>query len=152
MSEFGGLAISMPTFATIYGIMLMASVGLPLTVGFVGEFLSLMGFYKVSWIMTLFAGTGVILGAIYMLTLYKRSFFGEITNEKNRSLKDVNGRELAALIPLVALVVILGIYPKPILGPIDLSVNKLISSMKEKATLPETKEFIIKVNEIKGGK
>ncbi len=151
MSEFGGLAISMPTFATIYGIMLMASVGLPLTVGFVGEFLSLMGFYKVNWIMTLFAGTGIILGAVYMLTLYKRSFFGEITNDKNRGLKDINGRELAAMIPLVALVVILGIYPKPILDPIDTSVKKMIVLMQKKSVLPENKEFIIKVNSIRGG-
>ena len=152
MSEFGGLAISMPTFATIYGIMLMASVGLPLTIGFVGEFLALMGFYKVSWIMTLFAGSGIILGAIYMLTLYKRSFFGEITNEKNRGLKDLNGRELAALIPLVALVVILGIYPKPILGPIDASVKKMIVLMEKKAVTQEAKEFILKVNTIEGVK
>ena len=152
MSEFGGLAISMPTFATIYGIMLMASVGLPLTIGFVGEFLSLMGFYKVSWVMTLLAGTGIILGAVYMLTLYKRSFFGEITNEKNRGLKDLQGRELAALIPLVALVAILGIYPKPILGPIDASVKKMIVLMEKKAITPEAKEFIVKVNTIQGGK
>jgi len=130
----------------------MASVGLPLTIGFVGEFLSLMGFYKVSWVMTLLAGTGIILGAVYMLTLYKRSFFGEITNEKNRGLKDLNGRELAALIPLVALVVILGIYPKPILGPIDASVKKMIVLMQTKAVTQEAKEFIVKVNTIEGGK
>jgi len=151
MSEFGGLAISMPTFATIYGIMLMASVGLPLTIGFVGEFLSLMGFYKVSWIMTAFAGTGIILGAIYMLNLYRKSFFGEITNEKNRGLKDLNARELSALIPLVALAVLLGVYPKPILTPIDVSVKKMIVLMEKKAIKPETKEFIVKVNTIKGG-
>ncbi|WP_024954909.1 NADH-quinone oxidoreductase subunit M [Sulfurospirillum arcachonense] len=151
MSEFGGLAISMPTFATIYGIMLMASVGLPLTIGFVGEFLSLMGFYKVNWLMTLFAGTGIILGAVYMLTLYKRSFFGEITNEKNRGLKDLHGRELVALVPLVALVAILGIYPKPLLEPIDLSVKKMLVLMHKKAVLPDTQDFILKVNTIKGG-
>ncbi len=151
MSEYGGLAKSMPTFATIYGIMLMASVGLPLTIGFVGEFLSLMGFFKVSWFMTLLAGSGIILGAAYMLRLYKRSFFGEITNEKNRDLSDIKGRELAALAPLVALVVILGVYPKPLLEPIDLSVKKLIVLMEKKALTPEAKEFIIKVNSIRGG-
>ena len=138
MSEFGGLATVMPSFATIYGIMLMASVGLPLTIGFVGEFLSLMGFYKVSWIMTLIAGSGIILGAVYMLNLYKKSFFGEITNEENRNLKDLNKRELSALIPLVALVVLLGIYPKPILGPIDASVKKMIRLMETKAVLVDT--------------
>ena len=151
MSEFGGLAISMPTFATIYGIMLMASVGLPLTIGFVGEFLSLMGFYRVSWIMTAFAGTGVILGAIYMLNLFRNSFFGTITKEENRTLKDLNGRELTALIPLVAVAVFLGVYPKPILTPIDASVKKMIVLMQKKAVHPETRDLIIKVNTIKGG-
>jgi len=152
ISEFGGLAISMPTFATIYGIMLMASVGLPLTIGFVGEFLSLMGFFRVNWVMTLLAGSGIILGAVYMLTLYKRSFFGEITNEKNRNLEDLNKRELTALVPLVVLVVILGIYPKPILEPIDNSVKAMIVLMEKKAVKQETKDFIIRVNTIEGAK
>ncbi len=152
MSEFGGLAISMPTFATIFGVMLMASVGLPLTIGFVGEFLSLMGFFRVSWILTLLAGTGIILGAIYMLTLYKRVFFGEITNEKNRGLKDLNAKELTALVPLVALVVILGVYPKPVLEPIDTSIKSMIELMYKKAVIQETKDFIVKVNTIEGGK
>jgi len=152
MSEFGGLASVMPNFATIYGVMLMASVGLPLTIGFVGEFLSLMGFYKVSWVLTIFAGTGIILGAVYMLTLYKKSFFGTITKEENRNLKDLNGRELSALIPLVALAVILGIYPKPILSTVDASVKKMIVLMEKKAVRVETKDLILKVNHIKGGK
>ena len=152
MSEFGGLASVMPNFATIYGIMLMASVGLPLSVGFVGEFLSLVGFYKVSWIMTLMAGSGIILGAIYMLTLYKKSFFGEVTNDENKKLKDLGGRELTALIPLVVLVAILGIYPKPILNTIDMSVKKMISLMEQKATETETQEFIFNVNSIGGTK
>lgn len=152
MSEFGGLAFVMPTFATIYGIMLMASVGLPLTIGFVGEFLSLMGFYRVDWVITLFAGTGIILGALYMLTLYKRSFFGEVTKEENRKLPDLNAKELSALIPLVALVVLLGVYPKPVLGPIDMSVKKMINLMDSKAMQKRTKDVIKKVNSIGGGK
>ena len=86
MKDFGGLATVMPNFATIYGIMLMASVGLPLTIGFVGEFLSLVGFYRISWVLTLFAGTGIILGAVYMLVLYRKSFFGAVVHEENRTL------------------------------------------------------------------
>lgn len=151
MSEFGGIASVMPNFATIYGIMLMASVGLPLSVGFVGEFLSLVGFYKVNWIMTLMAGSGIILGAVYMLNLYKKSFFGPITNEENKTLKDLNGKELTALIPLVALVVILGVFPKPILSTIDMSVKKMISLMEQKAIENDTRDLIINVNSI-GGK
>lgn len=152
MSEFGGLATVMPSFATIYGVMLMASVGLPLTIGFVGEFLALAGFYKVSSVMTLFAGTGIILGATYMLTLYKKSFFGPILREENKTLKDLNGRELSALIPLVILVVVLGVYPKPILNTIDMSVKKMIVLMEQKAVLIETKELIINANSIGGTK
>lgn len=152
MHEFGGLASVMPSFATIYGIMLMASVGLPLTIGFVGEFLSLMGFFRVDWFLTLLAGTGIILGAVYMLSLYKKSFFGEVTKEENRNLKDLNARELCALIPLVALVVLLGVYPKPVLGPIDTSVKKMVRLMQDKALSPEAKELLVKVNTIEGGK
>jgi len=152
MRDFGGLAHVMPNFATIYGIMLMASVGLPLTIGFVGEFLSLAGFYKVNWVMTLLAGSGIILGAVYMLTLYKKSFFGAIVHEENKTLKDLNGQELTALIPLVALVVILGVYPKPILSSIDMSVKKMIVLMEQKATEQSTKDLIINVNTIGGTK
>jgi len=147
MSEFGGLASVMPKYAVIFGIMLMASVGLPLTIGFVGEFLVLLGFYKVSMIGTILAGTTIVLGAVYMLTLYKRTFFGSITNDENRKLLDLNTKELVSLVPLVVIVVWLGVYPKPILAPIDNSVKAMLSFMEKKARTPEAKERII-VNDI----
>ncbi|MCR1811218.1 NADH-quinone oxidoreductase subunit M [Sulfurospirillum sp. hDNRA2] len=150
MKDFGGLASVMPNFATIYGIMLMASVGLPLTVGFVGEFLSLAGFYRINWVMTLLAGTGIILGAVYMLVLYKKSFFGEVVHVENKTLKDLNAKELSALIPLVALVAVLGIYPKPILTTIDASVEKMLVLMDQKALQDKTKELLMKANTIGG--
>jgi len=150
MRDFGGLASVMPNFATIYGIMLMASVGLPLTIGFVGEFLSLAGFYRINWMMTLFAGTGIILGAIYMLVLYRKSFFGPVVHEENKTLNDLNGKELTALIPLVALVAILGVYPKPVLNVIDMSVQKMLVLMEQKAVEQTTKDLIIKANTIGG--
>ncbi len=143
MSEFGGLAASMPVYATIFGVMLMASVGLPLTIGFVGEFLVLLGFYSVSPLGTILAGSTIIIGAVYMLVLYKRSFFGPMTNEKNRDLEDLDRRELTALIPLVMIVVWLGVYPKPILEPIDNSVKVLLTQMEKKAISTETKEAIV---------
>ena len=142
MSEFGGLASVMPKYAVIFGIMLMASVGLPLTIGFVGEFLVLLGFYQVSPIMTILAGTSIIIGAIYMLALYKKTFFGPITNEKNRNLKDLDSRETWSLVPLVLIVVWLGIYPKPVLEPIDNSVKAMVSFMHEKAITQEAKDTI----------
>jgi NADH-quinone oxidoreductase subunit M len=143
ISEFGGLASVMPNYALIYGVMMMASVGLPLTMGFVGEYLSLAGFFKVSPIMAAIGGTSIILGAVYMLSMYKRTFFGPVTHEENSRLKDLNGKELAALVPLVAIVIWLGVYPKPILQPIDNSVKALVSFMHEKAKLPETKQTIV---------
>jgi len=148
MSEFGGLARPMPMYATIFGIMLMASVGLPLTIGFVGEFLSLLGFFKVSPIMTGLAGTTIILGAVYMLVLYKKTFFGPVTNPVNEKLTDAKGRELVALVPLVAIVVWLGVYPKPVLDPVDKSVKQLVQVMYLKSVTPEAKAKIASVNTI----
>ncbi len=142
MDEFGGLASVMPKYALIFGIMLMASVGLPLTIGFVGEFLVLLGFYQVSPIMTMLAGTSIIIGAIYMLSLYKKSFFGPITNEANKTLKDLNAKEMWGLVPLVIIVIWLGVYPKPVLGPIDNSVKAMLSFMDEKAITVEAKDMI----------
>jgi NADH-quinone oxidoreductase subunit M len=142
MSEFGGLASVMPKYAVIFGIMLMAAVGLPLTIGFVGEFLVLLGFYQVSPIMTILAGTSIIIGAIYMLAVYKKSFFGPITNEANKTLKDLDAKETWSLVPLVLIVVWLGIYPKPVLAPIDHSVKAMLTFMDEKAITQEAKDMI----------
>jgi len=142
LSEFGGLAAVMPKFAIIFGVMLMASVGLPLTIGFVGEFLVLLGFYQVSPMMTILAGTSIILGAVYMLRVMKLAFFGPLDNEENKKLKDLNRRETWSLIPLVAIVIWLGVYPKPVLGPIDNSVKALLTFMDEKAITQEAKDMI----------
>jgi NADH-quinone oxidoreductase subunit M len=148
MNEFGGLARPMPIYASIFGVMLMASVGLPLTIGFVGEFLSLLGFFAVSPVLTLIAGSTIILGAVYMLVLYKKTFFGPITKSVNEKLTDVKGRELAALVPLVMIVVYLGVYPKPVLDPVDKSVKQLVQVMYLKSVTPEAKEKIATVNTI----
>ncbi|RLA67719.1 MAG: NADH-quinone oxidoreductase subunit M [Epsilonproteobacteria bacterium] len=142
MSEFGGIAAVMPKFAIIFGIMLMASVGLPLTIGFVGEFLVLLGFYQVSPMMTILAGTSIILGAVYMLRVMKKTFFGPLDKEENKKLKDLNTRETWSLIPLVAIVIWLGVYPKPVLAPIDNTVKALLVFMDRKARTPEAREMI----------
>ncbi len=142
MSEFGGLAHVMPKYALIFGIMMMASVGLPLTINFVGEFLSLLGFYKQSHMMTLLAGTAIIVGAIYMLAAYKKAFFGDVTKEENKNLKDVNKTELLGLIPLTIIAIWLGIYPKPVLEPINNSVEAVVQLMHDKAISPEAKSTI----------
>jgi len=148
MSEFGGLALVMPKYATIFALMLVASIGLPLTMGFIGEFLSLIGFFKVSPVITVIAGLSIILGAVYMLTLYKKSFFGPITNEKNKTLEDIKGREIVALVPLVIVVIVLGIYPKPVLNPVDKSVSQLVEIMQIKAVNHSTKVRLLESNNI----
>ena len=142
MSEFGGLASVMPRYATIFGIMLMASVGLPLTINFVGEFLSLLGFYKQSHTLTLLAGMAIIVGAIYMLSAYKKMFFGVVTKDENRNLPDVNKRELVALIPLTIITIWLGVYPKVLLEPINTSVEAVVGLMHEKSLTQEAKSRI----------
>ena len=142
MSEFGGLAHVMPRYATIFGIMMMASVGLPLTINFIGEFLSLLGFYQQSHMLTLLAGTGIIVGAIYMLAAYKKVFFGEVTKEENKNLPDINKKELFAIVPLVIVAIWLGVYPKPVLEPINNSVEAIVQLMHDKATTPEAKARI----------
>lgn len=147
MNQFGGLAHVMPRYATIFGLMMMASVGMPLTINFVGEFLSLLGFYQQSHILTLLAGIAIIVGAIYMLAAYKKMFFGEVTIEENRNLPDVNKRELLALIPLAVITVWLGIYPKPVLEPINNSVESIVQLMHDKSITPEAKERIPNLTE-----
>jgi NADH-quinone oxidoreductase subunit M len=142
MDQFGGLAHVMPRYATIFGLMMMASVGMPLTINFVGEFLSLLGFYQQSHTLTLLAGIAIIVGAIYMLAAYKKMFFGEVTLEENRNLPDVNKRELLALLPLAVITVWLGIYPKPVLAPINNSVESIVQLMHDKSTSVEAKTRI----------
>jgi NADH-quinone oxidoreductase subunit M len=148
MNQFGGLAHVMPRYATIFGLMLMASVGMPLTINFVGEFLSLLGFYQQSHVLTILAGTAIVVGAIYMLAAYKKMFFGNITIEENKNLPDVNKRELLALIPLSIITVWLGVYPNPVLAPINNSVESIVQLMHDKSTTEEAKSRI--PNLIKG--
>ncbi|BCD67437.1 NADH-quinone oxidoreductase subunit M [Nitratiruptor sp. YY09-18] len=142
LSEFGGLAKVMPKYATIYGIVLMASVGLPLTIGFVGEFLSLMGVYKISATYAFLGGMGIILGAAYMLRVYKLTFFGPITKEENKKLLDLNWKELTSLLSLVFVIIWLGVNPNPVLKPINNSVHDMLVLMEKKAITPEAKEIL----------
>ena len=148
IKEFGGLAHNMPLFAVVYAVVLMASIGLPLTIGFVGEFLSLLGFFKYSPILTFIASLTIVLSAIYMLVMYKRTFFGNLVKEENKSMKDIFGRELVALGSLVVLIIALGIYPKLILDPLNISVSHLTKVMEIKAVNEDTKEKIRALNSI----
>ncbi len=117
----------------------MASIGLPLTIGFIGEFLSLLGFFKYSPILTFIASLTIVLSAVYMLAMYKRTFFGKLITSENKSMKDIFGRELLALGSLVVLIIALGIYPKLILKPLDPTLINLVNVMDTKAVNDETK-------------
>jgi NADH-quinone oxidoreductase subunit M len=122
IAEFGGLAHVMPVYATFTLVIFLASMGLPLLNGFIGEFLILQGAYSANRVWAYWAVSGVVLGAAYLLWLYQRVFWGNVTKEENRHLPDLNGREIATLVPLVALCFWIGLYPKPFLdflrGPV----------------------------------
>jgi NADH-quinone oxidoreductase subunit M len=148
IGAFGGLAHNMPVFAAFYAIILMASIGLPLTVGFIGEFLSLLGFFKFSPTLTVIATLTIVLSAVYMLAMYKRTFFGKLVKPENKSLKDIFGRELVALGSLVVLTIVLGIYPKIILEPLNTTVTNLTKVMEIKAVNQDTKEKLRALNTV----
>jgi NADH-quinone oxidoreductase subunit M len=132
ISEFGGLAHRMPWFATFFVITTLSSIGLPLLNGFVGEFLILLGTWtsisiQHAKIATMLAGTGVIWAAVYMLWMLQRVLFGEINNEKNQHLTDMNARETGLMIPLLILMLIMGIFPNIFLNRTSSSVEAVRS-------------------------
>ncbi|MEM9223131.1 MAG: NADH-quinone oxidoreductase subunit M, partial [Pseudomonadota bacterium] len=131
ISAYGGLINRMPWYATAFLVFTMANVGLPGTSGFVGEFLSLVGTYKVSTVTAVFATTGVILSASYALLLYRKVVLGPLEKESMRRMSDLNLREKFILVPLVVLTILFGIHTDPVLNVTDASVNALISDIAE---------------------
>jgi NADH-quinone oxidoreductase subunit M len=127
ISAYGGLVNRMPKYAVVFMLFTLASVGLPGTSGFVGEILVMVGtFQEDTWVCALIA-TGMILGAAYMLYLYRRVVFGELTKDSLKSIRDLSWREIAVFAPLVVVVLWMGIYPLSFLLPIEVSVAKLIA-------------------------
>jgi NADH-quinone oxidoreductase subunit M len=121
ISDFGGLARPMPWFSALFVIASLSSIGLPFLNGFVGEFLIMLGTWtsnavQHAWIVTMLAGTGVIWAAVYMLWMLQRVVFGTKTNEVNAGLSDLNAREVGLLLPLLALILFMGVYPQPFLS------------------------------------
>ncbi len=130
ITEFGGLAHKMPIFATIFMIITFSSIGLPGTNGFVGEFLALMGAFQggLRW-YAVFATTGVILAAVYMLWMYQRVMFGKITNPANEKLKDLSAREIILMLPLLLFVFWIGIYPNTFFEKMNPAMEKVLAQM-----------------------
>jgi NADH-quinone oxidoreductase subunit M len=133
IDRYGGLARRMPAYATVFMVFMLGSVGLPGTSGFVGEFLVLLGTFRVDRLATVFATTGIILGATYMLWLYRRVIFGPLEKESLKSILDLNAREIAVFAPLVLVVLWMGIYPSSFLDGISASVQALVNQMQAAA-------------------
>jgi NADH-quinone oxidoreductase subunit M len=127
LSRYGGIAKNMPKYATIFMIFMLGSVGLPGTSGFVGEFLSLLGAFRVDTVIATLATTGVVLGAAYMLVLYRRVVFGPQVNRDAAAMPDLDGREFSMFAPLVVLVLVLGIAPNIVMNKTKPSVDRLIA-------------------------
>ena len=139
ISRYGGLSVNMPKYALLFMLFTMASVGLPGTSGFVGEFLSLAGAYKVSTWATFIATTGIILGAGYMLYLYRRIAFGPQVNADAAAMSDVNGREMWLLAPIAVVVLWMGVYPETFLAPIRRDVATIVARIERAAPVGDSK-------------
>ena len=129
ISEFGGLAHVMPKFSTIFMIVTLSSLGLPLMNNFIGEFLTLRGAFEARVLWGALGSIGIILGAAYLLWLYQRVFFGQLTNPANEGLKDLNAREAWMFAPLIFLIFWIGVYPKPVLSYVNPQTEIVVSQV-----------------------
>ena len=125
---YGGIVSVMPKYAILFMVFTLAAVGLPGTSGFVGEFLILMGAFQKSFLVATIASLGVILGAAYMLWLYRRVIFGELINKDLLKMLDLNKSEIFILISLAIPVLFFGFYPEPLLNTIEISISNLIDT------------------------
>jgi NADH-quinone oxidoreductase subunit M len=139
IEEYGGLATPLPVYSTFFMIVTLSSIGLPLLNGFVGEFLILLGSFKTDVARTVFATSGTILSAVYMLWMFQRVFLGEVRNDKNKGLSDLSLREKLILVPLVLLIVWMGIYSQSFLRKMDSSVGQLLDHFNSSAVVLNTR-------------
>jgi NADH-quinone oxidoreductase subunit M len=130
ISEYGGLGHVMPRYAVVFAIAMLSSAGLPLLNGFIGEFTILQGAFEASRVWAAFAVTGVILGAAYLLWLYQRTMLGQVTNPKNLHLPDLNFREMAVFLPLIAWAIWIGVYPKPFFDVLEKPVQQIVERVR----------------------
>jgi NADH-quinone oxidoreductase subunit M len=131
IAAYGGLVERMPVYAAIFMVFTMANVGLPGTSGFVGEFLTLMGTFKVNVAVATVATLGVILSAAYALWLYRKMIFGKLEKPKLQTIQDVDRREILIFAPLVVLTLLFGFWPKPVLDMSQASVNALVANYQQ---------------------
>jgi NADH-quinone oxidoreductase subunit M len=129
IDAYGGLVNNMPKYATVFMVFTMANVGLPGTSGFIGEFLTMLGVFKVNTWVAFFSATGVILSAAYALWLYRRVIFGALTKDSLKNLLDLSTREKVIVYPLVVLVIFFGVYPAPVFDATAASVKTLVTNV-----------------------
>ena len=156
IADYGGIAKQLPVFATFFMIMTLSSIGLPGTNGFVGEFMIIAGTFEealsshldqslpiadflTSWrvivsVLVFFACLGVVFGAVYMLSMFRRVMFGPLTNEKNKDLKDLSAREVSYLLPIAVLIFVIGFWPNVFLGKMHRSVDAFVGRYHEQVT------------------
>ena len=142
IARYGGLAARMPAYALFFMLFTMASVGLPGTAGFVGEFLVLVGAFKVSFWLALLGSSGMVFGAIYMLYLYRRIIFGTITRADLRDILDLSPREIAIFTPLIALTLWMGVYPSSFTQFFDATVHAIIEQHTAALTVTRVVELV----------
>jgi len=135
IKTFGGLVSVMPKYSILLMIFTLAAIGLPGTSGFIGEFLILIGVFQDSFLVATIASLGVILGAAYMLWLYRRVIFGELTNKELLNISDLDKSELFILICLAVPTLFFGFYPEPLLNTIEVSVSNLIEMYNYNLTI-----------------
>jgi NADH-quinone oxidoreductase subunit M len=141
IADYGGLTAKVPLFAFLFLVFTLSSIALPLTNGFVGEFLILTGSFKTFPWLTVIATSGVVLGAVYMLTLYLKTMYGELDEQKNGDLTDVNARELVTFAPLLVMVFWMGLYPQPFLRVIEPTMQAYLTMVRERASALHSYEF-----------
>jgi NADH-quinone oxidoreductase subunit M len=130
IARYGGLVHRMPAYALVFMVFTLGALGLPGTSGFIGEFLSLLAAYQTNRLLAVLASIGVVLGAVYMLWLYRRVMLGVLEKEELKSILDLNRREVAIFTPLVVLVLWMGIYPEYFLGFMHASANNLVENFE----------------------
>ncbi|HLU64632.1 MAG TPA: NADH-quinone oxidoreductase subunit M, partial [Kofleriaceae bacterium] len=158
MAEFGGVWSRMPVFGALFLICVLGSAGLPGLSGFIGEFLVIFGtfitgapyfpegwphFIPVPKILGALAATGVILGAVYLLYMFQKVMFGPLRNERNKDLQDLSWREIAVFVPIVAMIFVMGVFPRPFLKVTENSVDRFISDYKGKLAEPDGPAHLI---------
>jgi NADH-quinone oxidoreductase subunit M len=143
IAAYGGLVNRMPLYAAAFMVFTLANVGLPGTSGFIGEFLTLLGTFKINTSVAIFATLGVILSAAYALWLYRKVIFGRLEKPSLAAIRDLGPREIVILVPLVALTILFGVWPKPVLDMSAASVTALIDNYHHALAAAGTKAALL---------